>query len=421
MKNGMNRSRNRTWRRSAILVSLSALIVSCVGVATDSGAASTPRDCTVGSSCSTLAATIGTPDATEPSGMGLPSASALSGYTQTYSTDFPGSSLPPGWSTFAGQPGGDPGSWWQASQVVVSSGELQLNATYSSSKGEWLTGGTCDCSRAQTYGAYFVRSRMTGAGPTVVELLWPSHGWPPEIDFNETYGPSDTSMATVHYDSSNNTDHRTVAIDMTAWHTWGVVWTPTTITYVVDGTVWGVVNATNEIPTVPMTLDIQQQTWCSSGFACPTAPQSTLVDWATVYSPSSTPTVTTTVPTTTVPPTTSTTSTTSTTVAPVHAKTQAPRVRFRINADSSVERLSATVQQVALAILDRHAHTVTVVATNTAHYAALSAAKRVLQIKWMLDNDVRHLGANVLKFYVIWSRLMTPHRVAPKIVLTVSP
>lgn len=228
---------------------------------------------------------VGTADSSEPSGMAPPSASALSGYSQSYVTDFSGSSLPSGWYTYSGQPGGDPGAQWAPGHVQVSGGLLQLNTYQDSSYGgEWVSGGLCQCGHAQAYGAYFVRARLTGAGPTGVMLLWPSANvWPPEVDFNETGGGVSGTSATVHYSSTNKQDQRSLSIDMTKWHTWGVIWTPTSITYTVDGRVWGTVTNTAEIPSIAMTLDLQQQTWCSSGWACPSAPQSMQVDWVAEY------------------------------------------------------------------------------------------------------------------------------------------
>jgi beta-glucanase (GH16 family) len=162
---------------------------------------------------------------------------------------------------------------------------LQLNTwqdpAYSD---EWVTGGVCQCGYSQTYGAYFVRSRLTGPGPTGVELLWPvADVWPPEIDFNETGGDTTSTSATLHFGSSNSQDQQTLSIDMTQWHTWGVIWTPTSITYTVDGRAWGTVAVSSEIPDQAMTLDLQQQTWCGSGWACPTSDQSMDVDWVAEY------------------------------------------------------------------------------------------------------------------------------------------
>jgi Glycosyl hydrolases family 16 len=226
----------------------------------------------------------GITDASEPSGMAPPSADALTGYTQTYVQDFSGSSLPSGWSAFTGTPGGDPGAQWGASHVTVSGGLLNLNTWQDPAyNNEWVAGGLCQCGIARTYGAYFVRSRVTGAGPTQVMLLWPTQGWPPEIDFNETGGTTSSTSATLHFNPNNGQDQRELTINMTQWHTWGVIWTPSSVTYTVDGKAWGSVNIASEISNVPMTLDLTQQTWCSSGSACPTAPQSFQVDWVAEY------------------------------------------------------------------------------------------------------------------------------------------
>jgi len=231
---------------------------------------------------------VGTPDATEPSGMAPPDPSALPGYSQSYVTDFTGSSLPSGWLPFTGQPGGDPGAQWASSHITVSGGMMQLNAWQDPAYGnEWVTGGTCQCGLARTYGAYFVRSRQTGPGPTVVQLLWPTAKvWPPEIDFNETDGTTSKTSATVHFTNATSFDQRRLSgIDMTQWHTWGVVWTANSVTYTVDGQVWGSVSIPSELPHQDMTLDITQQTWCSSGWGCPTSNQSTQVDWVAEYAP----------------------------------------------------------------------------------------------------------------------------------------
>jgi beta-glucanase (GH16 family) len=121
----------------------------------------------------------------------------------------------------------------------------------------------------------------------MVQLLWPAASvWPPEIDFNETDGVTTSTQATVHWSSANLQQHSELNIDLTQWHTFGVIWTPTSITYTVDGEVWGTVTSASEIPNQAMTLDLDQQTWCGSGWACPTAPQSELIDWVAEYNPS---------------------------------------------------------------------------------------------------------------------------------------
>ena len=207
---------------------------------------------------------VGEPDPTEPSGEAPPTTSAIPGYQLRNVTDFDSGTLPANWFIFSGTASGDSGSQWATNHVTVSNGMLQLNTFQDPSfNNDWVSGGICQCNKSYTYGAFFVRSRMTGPGPTQVEMLWPVSGWPPEIDFNETYGGSSSSQATLHYTSANISLHRNISIDMTKWHTWGIVWTPVSIQYTVDGRVWGSITDPAIIPHQPMSLHFQQQTWCA--------------------------------------------------------------------------------------------------------------------------------------------------------------
>jgi outer membrane protein OmpA-like peptidoglycan-associated protein len=332
---GDSDTRRRTKMASplAAIAVVASFVVPCAGITVAATVWQGGHSATA-SAATTTPYPYGTPNSAEPSGMGPPSASALSGYGQTYVTDFTGTALPAEWTPYSGAPAGDPGGMWQPSQVQVSGGLLQLTTQQLSAYGtEWISGGVSLGTVAQTYGAYFVRSRLTGPGATQVELLWPTTGWPPEVDFDETYGDTALSQATDHYDANNDTIHENETIDMTQWHTWGIVWTPTSLIYTVDGQEWGSVTQSNAIPDVPMVLDIQQQTWCSAGWACPTAgsTSSTQVDWVAEYAPgASSPVTTTTSPppatttTTTKTPTTTTTTKAPTTTTTTTTTTKAP-------------------------------------------------------------------------------------------------
>jgi len=227
---------------------------------------------------------LGVADAAEPSGMAPPTATSLPGYVEDYVNDFNGTSLPAGWVAFKGQPGGDPGALWAPTHVAVNDGLLRLTTSRDSAFGDaWVSGGVCECAAGHTYGAFFVRSRSTAVGPNAVELLWPvAKVWPPEIDFFESSSPT-LNTATIHFDSTDQVDQRQLTIDATSWHTWGVIWSPTSIVYTVDGQQWGSVTTTAEIPDQAMTLDIDAQTFCSRGWGCPTVPSSMLVDWVAEY------------------------------------------------------------------------------------------------------------------------------------------
>jgi hypothetical protein len=228
----------------------------------------------------------GVVDIAEPSGVAPPGVNALSGFVRTYVTDFNGTSLTSGWDVFTGIPAGDPGGKFASSHVVVSDGLLQLSTWKDPQyQNRWVTGGLCQCGLSRVYGAYFIRSRVTSDGPNQVELLWPADNqWPPEIDFNETQGGALATTWTIHYGPINQVDQGILKIDMTQWHTWGVIWTAKSITYTVDGTVWGSTTNPAESPTIPMNLDFEQRTLCSTGRQCPTTRVSMLIDWVAEYS-----------------------------------------------------------------------------------------------------------------------------------------
>jgi Glycosyl hydrolases family 16 len=236
---------------------------------------------------------LGTVNPSEPSGLGPPPPTALSGYHRTYTTDFPGAALPPGWETFKGIPGGDPTAQFASSHVIVGNGMLRL-VTYRDAEyaHKWTSGGLCQCGHPMTYGAFFVRSKISNAGPNEVELLWPANNqWPPEIDFNESGARWNDTSATVHHGTFHNdqfVQQNFPNINLRQWHTWGVVWTPTSIMFIIDGRQWGTtLTAPVLIPQLPMTLDLQQRPGCPSyetvNQACPPQDQAMYVDWVAEY------------------------------------------------------------------------------------------------------------------------------------------
>lgn len=228
---------------------------------------------------------LGTIDLSEPSGLAPPKANAMPGYTLRYVTDFPGTSLPAGWEVFTGIPGGDPGGQFGKAHVTVGHGMLELNTWKDAQYGDkWVTGGLSQYAVSLTYGAYFIRSRVTGVGPNEVQLLWPANNtWPPEIDFNESGRGDTTTTATVHWGKLNEIEQHSIRVDLTEWHTWGVVWTSKSIIFVVDGHAWAEVAEPAAIPHEAMNLDLEQRAMCSLGFDCPTAPESMQVDWIAEY------------------------------------------------------------------------------------------------------------------------------------------
>jgi hypothetical protein len=284
--------RGRRWgvlRFAAIVAATLAALLSVVlaGVGTDRPSATSH----VAPSAMTAYPT-GAPNRAEPSGEAPPSARALPGYTLRYETDFSGTALPAGWDAFSGVPGGTPDGQFSPAHAVVAGGLLSLNSWRDPAyANRWVTGGVCLCSKPQTYGAYFVRSRLTGAGPNEIQLLWPaSNTWPPEIDFSESGATTTGTAATVHYGAGDNTEQHSVAVDLTKWHTFGVVWRPGFLAYTLDGAVWGTVDLAWQVPDQPMTLHVQQQSSCVRGFSywCQKKPVSMEIDWVAQYAQSPT-------------------------------------------------------------------------------------------------------------------------------------
>jgi beta-glucanase (GH16 family) len=219
----------------------------------------------------------------------------LVGWRQVFADDFTNGFDTSRWSAYSGQPGGDPGGWWEPSHVTVQGGVLHLT-TYRDPRygNRWVSGGvSSSVGLKQTYGKYAVRFRADrGKGVAVILLLWPVRDhWPPEIDFAENGGTDDTRSelaATLHFGADNQIIQRTVHGDFTRWHTLGVEWTPGRLVYRLDGKVWARVLSQN-VPDEPMELDIQAQAGtCGDEYApCPdaTTPRRVdlAVDWVVAY------------------------------------------------------------------------------------------------------------------------------------------
>jgi beta-glucanase (GH16 family) len=145
----------------------------------------------------------------------------------------------------------------------------------------------------QTYGRYEVRLRMDrGKGVAMIVLLWPVRDqWPPEIDFAENGGQTNTRngvTATLHYGADNSQIQRSVRADFTRWHVVGVQWTPGLLVYTLDGRRWATVHG-GVVPSQPMEMDIQAQAGtCGDRYApCPDATTparvNLQVDWVAAY------------------------------------------------------------------------------------------------------------------------------------------
>lgn len=217
----------------------------------------------------------------------------LPGWRLTYTQDFAGNSLPANWGTYTGQPGGDPYGYWSPSAVSVSNGELHLLAV--PMNGSYATGGVSFYGNPQTYGMYLVRMKgdvEPNLNISNIALLWPdaSNTWPPEIDFFEDSGGYRTSFTASLHAGPNGNDcciiRNNVNVQASQWHTYGVEWTPSSLTYTIDGQAWATVYSSSlsspaQWPSQNMDLDIQAE---NLGSAQPSGPIETLtVAWVAEY------------------------------------------------------------------------------------------------------------------------------------------
>jgi beta-glucanase (GH16 family) len=238
--------------------------------------------------------------AVEPGGA-VP-AGNLPGWRLTYSTDFNGNSLPDGWSAYTGEPGGDPYGYWDPANVTVSNGALHLRTTANNDPQRpdtYSTGGVGFYGGTQENGMYLIRMKgdyEPGLKISNIVLLWPAEQdvWPPEIDFYEDGGGNRSGYTASLHPGPDGNDccviRHSHEITGTQWHTYGVIWTPVSITYTIDGKPWAKVqqsevSSPGSWPATPMTLDLQSQ---NVGPAQPGGSIETMtVAWVAEYAPRS--------------------------------------------------------------------------------------------------------------------------------------
>jgi len=92
---------------------------------------------------------------------------------------------------------------------------------------------------SQTYGYFEMRAELPAGGQGLWPAFWllpENNGWPPEIDVLEQVDGSNTNIfSTVHDASGNAGGNVNVGDTSTGFHTYGVLWTPQTLTFYFDG------------------------------------------------------------------------------------------------------------------------------------------------------------------------------------------
>ncbi len=267
------RPARRRWLAAVLATGLTLAAAAVGGVATDATSASAAS--------------------ASPSGLPLP-ADVLKTWKLTFRDDFTGSSLSPAWGyPYTGHP--DAYTTWSPSHVGVRDGKLVISEYREN--GKFVTGGVA-LSPSQTYGNFQIRMRVDKSDDmTYAVLLWPSKGWPPEIDIAEDGGGRRQSNAStlIYGAPTPRTQIQSKAFtDFSQWHTVGVEWSPGKVAYTLDGRKYGEVTGW-KVPSQPMFLAIQTQSggcqkgWVNRPYGCPSAgipPVANLeVDWVAVYTP----------------------------------------------------------------------------------------------------------------------------------------
>lgn len=204
---------------------------------------------------------------------GTPPAEPGAGWTLAYEDQFNGSQLNPGvWDAFQGISGHSKVRWVK-DNVTVANGVVTLTVDTPANEAGAISTQTSDL--VQPYGKYEVRARIDeGKGVGLAMLLWPqSQQWPRdgEIDFAEM-PRRDRVHFTNHYEENGHQyETDSMWLDVTQWHTYGVEWTPGSISFLVDGVVRKVM--TEHIPSGPMFLAMQTEYMgeCTNGdwIPCP--------------------------------------------------------------------------------------------------------------------------------------------------------
>ena len=276
-------------------------------------ASGTPTATPTGTSTTTPSGTPSAPPTSTPTGgqsgsdpSGQNPATTLSGYTLKYTQEFTGDSLPSGWGEYQGVPGGETSSEadWEPSMCTFSGGEAHFMASGIDSCGMH------DTAQPQEYGAWFARlqanAEQAGQLFTDIFLLWPDNNqWPPEIDVYEDEGNRSSTVATLWNTVGNacgsspsssclyqytqtNGGNGGVANTDTAWHTYGVEWTPSGVSWLIDGKVIfsapaSAVKSPAQQPALTMDMALQSENLPGSPGASST--EDTMnVDWVEQFS-----------------------------------------------------------------------------------------------------------------------------------------
>jgi beta-glucanase (GH16 family) len=190
-----------------------------------------------------------------------------------YADDFTNRLNTSAWSVYT-QPGSSnpTTAWYSSKHVRVNQGQLKILGYVdrkAKADGRVVTGGLGLWRLPQRYGKYEILVRMDRCQDVKYAwMLWPyNNQWPGggEVDFAEDEGGNRAvTTATTLFAARGGQpahfpqDHARPVGGFSSWHVLGVVWTPKSIRYTLDGHYWGKAK-TSHLPKGPMVLVLQTE------------------------------------------------------------------------------------------------------------------------------------------------------------------
>jgi ricin-type beta-trefoil lectin protein/glycosyl hydrolase family 16 len=139
--------------------------------------------------------------------------------------------------------------------------------------------------QGQTYGRYAVRFRADPVvGYKTAWLLWPDDdNWQEgEIDFPEGNLDGQIDAFMHHRGSPQTQEAYPTSVSYSNWHTAVIEWTPSSVKYLLDGTVIGNDTNTAVLPNSPMRWTLQTET--TQAGPADSAAGNVQIDWVAMYS-----------------------------------------------------------------------------------------------------------------------------------------
>jgi beta-glucanase (GH16 family) len=237
----------------------------------------------------------------DPSGQAMPVGN-ISGWRQVFADDF-NQNVPLGqfpaavssqWTGYNGSKDTSGNGTYDPSQVVsIHNGIMDLylhteNGVHLVAAPQPIIPGATGSDGGMVYGMYEVRFRADPVpGYKAAWLLWPdSNNWPDgEIDFPEGNLNANFDGFMHHVGDPEAQDAFTTTDTFDNWQTATIEWTPSSLTFLLDGQVIGTSTSQVDIPDTAMHWVLQTETQLDGGAPSDSAAGHVDIDWVVIYAP----------------------------------------------------------------------------------------------------------------------------------------